>query len=358
MGLADTFRPRRRRRALRCAGRVDPYFGGVGPAARHLHRLRRVHDRLPAQRQEHAGQELSLPRRAGRRRRARRSPRSRRCAAAPADTRSRPSRPAPAAGVDARAHVASPPTRSCSRRARSARRSCCTRCAPTARCRTSRRASGSCTRTNSEAVLAARSRHRDVDYTRGVAITSSFHPDAHTHVEPVRYGKGSNLLALMGAVLVDGDQRGAAVAGRAARDVATPPRSAVAAQPEALVGAVDRRAGHADPRQLDHDGAQAPLVRTARADQQAGRRRPEPDLDPGRPRGHAAGRGQDRRRGRRQRRRPRRTCRSPATSSAAARSATRRRPVSSTATTACSVTTACTSSTARPCRSTSASTRP
>ena len=56
-------------------------------------------------------------------------------------------------------------------------------------------------------MLAARSRRTDVDYTRGVAITSSIHPDAHTHVEPVRYGKGSNLLSLLGAVLVDGDQR-------------------------------------------------------------------------------------------------------------------------------------------------------
>jgi cholesterol oxidase len=67
---------------------------------------------------------------------------------------------------------------------------------------------GQLTRTNSEAILAARSRRRDVDFTRGVAITSSFHPDAHTHVEPVRYGRGSNLLALMGAVLVDGGQDG------------------------------------------------------------------------------------------------------------------------------------------------------
>jgi cholesterol oxidase len=66
---------------------------------------------------------------------------------------------------------------------------------------------GKLTRTNSEAILAARARRSDVDYTRGVAITSSFHPDEHTHVEPVRYGKGSNLLSLMGAVLVDGDQR-------------------------------------------------------------------------------------------------------------------------------------------------------
>ena len=35
------------------------------------------------------------------------------------------------------------------------------------------------------------------DYSRGIAITSSWHPDEHTHVEPVRYGKGSNLMALL-----------------------------------------------------------------------------------------------------------------------------------------------------------------
>ena len=32
----------------------------------------------------------------------------------------------------------------------------------------------------------------DVDYSRGVAITSSFRPAPDTHVEPVRYGHGSN----------------------------------------------------------------------------------------------------------------------------------------------------------------------
>ncbi|MGW4487493.1 GMC oxidoreductase [Amycolatopsis sp. NPDC004368] len=58
-------------------------------------------------------------------------------------------------------------------------------------------------RTNSEAVLAARSLRTDSDYTHGVAITSSIHPDAVTHVEPVRYGKGSNLMGLMATVLVD-----------------------------------------------------------------------------------------------------------------------------------------------------------
>ena len=66
---------------------------------------------------------------------------------------------------------------------------------------------GTVVRTNSEAVLAATARSRDVDYTGGVAITSSFHPDDHTHIEPVRYGKGSNLIGMIQALLVDGGGR-------------------------------------------------------------------------------------------------------------------------------------------------------
>jgi cholesterol oxidase len=63
---------------------------------------------------------------------------------------------------------------------------------------------GALSRSNSEAILSARSHAADADFTEGVSITSSIHPDADTHVEPVRYGHGSNLLALMSAVLVDG----------------------------------------------------------------------------------------------------------------------------------------------------------
>lgn len=66
---------------------------------------------------------------------------------------------------------------------------------------------GSLVRTNSEAVLAATARGRDVDYTEGIAITSSFHPDDHTHIEPVRYGKGSNAIGLLQTVLSDGGGR-------------------------------------------------------------------------------------------------------------------------------------------------------
>ena len=63
---------------------------------------------------------------------------------------------------------------------------------------------GLLTRTNSEALLGAIADDRDIDYSEGVAITSSFHPDEHTHVEPTRYGRGSNAMALMQTVLTDG----------------------------------------------------------------------------------------------------------------------------------------------------------
>ncbi|MFI9807718.1 GMC family oxidoreductase N-terminal domain-containing protein [Streptomyces sp. NPDC052301] len=62
---------------------------------------------------------------------------------------------------------------------------------------------GELTRTNSEALVGAQTDSRryrkatgepKADFTRGVAITSSIHPDENTHIEPVRYGKGSNAM--------------------------------------------------------------------------------------------------------------------------------------------------------------------
>lgn len=60
---------------------------------------------------------------------------------------------------------------------------------------------GQLSRTNSESLLGAVGRSGGPDYSRGVAITSSFHPDSVTHVEPCRYGRGSNSLALLQSVL-------------------------------------------------------------------------------------------------------------------------------------------------------------
>lgn len=62
---------------------------------------------------------------------------------------------------------------------------------------------GELTRTNSEEVPVVLAPDRD-DFAQGVAITSSIHPEANTHVEVCRYGKGSNLLSMMGTHLIDG----------------------------------------------------------------------------------------------------------------------------------------------------------
>lgn len=75
---------------------------------------------------------------------------------------------------------------------------------------------GELTRTNSEALVGAQTdsrRYRErtgeqrVDFTRGVAITSSIHPDENTHVEPVRYGRGSNAMGALSILQVPHDGR-------------------------------------------------------------------------------------------------------------------------------------------------------
>ncbi len=63
---------------------------------------------------------------------------------------------------------------------------------------------GHLVRTNSEAILGATAHDTDVDYSQGVAITSSIHPEPHTHIEPVRYPKGSSAMGLLGTMLTDG----------------------------------------------------------------------------------------------------------------------------------------------------------
>jgi cholesterol oxidase len=88
---------------------------------------------------------------------------------------------------------------------------------------------GELTRTNSEALVGAQTddrRYRKAtgapraDFTRGVAITSSIHPDADTHIEPVRYGKGSNAmgnLSILQVPYADGRSRLLAWLANAAR---------------------------------------------------------------------------------------------------------------------------------------------
>lgn len=63
---------------------------------------------------------------------------------------------------------------------------------------------GKTVRTNSEAILGVTSRDPNVDYTRGVAITSSIYPDEDSHIEPVRYSRGSDFMGLLATILTDG----------------------------------------------------------------------------------------------------------------------------------------------------------
>jgi cholesterol oxidase len=66
---------------------------------------------------------------------------------------------------------------------------------------------GYAVRTNSEAILGATAHDTVIDYSQGVAITSSIHPEPHTHMEPVRYPRGSNVMGLLATILVDGGGR-------------------------------------------------------------------------------------------------------------------------------------------------------
>ncbi len=68
---------------------------------------------------------------------------------------------------------------------------------------------GVLTRTNSESIVGAMKYKVDpaLDLTRGVAITSSFHPTSDTHIESVRYGKGSNAMGLLQTLMTDGGGR-------------------------------------------------------------------------------------------------------------------------------------------------------
>jgi cholesterol oxidase len=63
---------------------------------------------------------------------------------------------------------------------------------------------GDLTRTNSEAILGVDSRDRTRDWNDHIAITSGIYPDQNTHIEVVRYNKGSDLLYTIATILTDG----------------------------------------------------------------------------------------------------------------------------------------------------------
>ena len=64
---------------------------------------------------------------------------------------------------------------------------------------------GKLSRTNSESLVGAIMPSSKVDFSEGAAITSSFYPNKNTHVEPVRYGKGSNAMGLLQTIMTSSD---------------------------------------------------------------------------------------------------------------------------------------------------------
>jgi cholesterol oxidase len=74
---------------------------------------------------------------------------------------------------------------------------------------------GDMVRTNSEALLGVTNRGRGkVDYSKGIAITSIFHGDEVTCIEPVRFPDGSGFISLIAGPLFDRSPRASVRLGR------------------------------------------------------------------------------------------------------------------------------------------------
>ncbi|MDJ0991527.1 MAG: GMC family oxidoreductase N-terminal domain-containing protein, partial [Desulfobacterales bacterium] len=63
---------------------------------------------------------------------------------------------------------------------------------------------GNYVRTNSEAILGVMSRDKSVDWNDQIAITSGIYADDTTHIEMVRYNKGSDVLLNLFTLMTDG----------------------------------------------------------------------------------------------------------------------------------------------------------
>jgi cholesterol oxidase len=63
---------------------------------------------------------------------------------------------------------------------------------------------GDFVRSNSEALFGVISPDKDVNFSKGVAITSILHTDEHSHIEPVRYGEGSGFFRTLLSVHAPG----------------------------------------------------------------------------------------------------------------------------------------------------------
>lgn len=72
---------------------------------------------------------------------------------------------------------------------------------------------GDSIRTNSESLIGVAAPHSDEDFSKGIAISSILHTDDHSHLEPVRYGPGSDFFKLLTWPHAPGESMFARVAG-------------------------------------------------------------------------------------------------------------------------------------------------
>ena len=228
--------------------RARPVLRRCGAGAARLPAVRRVHDGLPARRQEHLADELPVAGRAGRRARGRRDHRDVRSARAGTSGRS-----GPPGRAGAGATGPSRPGRWCVAAGTWGTQELLHRMKADGTLPALSDRLGALTRTNSESLGGAATRwrgwRRRPDMTRGVAITSSVYLDERTHLEPVRYGRGSNLMGLLSTVLTDGGGRVPRPLRWAGNVVRHPGQVAsLLLGLRQLVAAHRHRAGHADRR--------------------------------------------------------------------------------------------------------------
>jgi len=62
---------------------------------------------------------------------------------------------------------------------------------------------GTSVRSNSESLIGVRKKGKDVNFAEGIAITSGLYIDKSTHIEGVRYEKGSNGMSIISTLLTD-----------------------------------------------------------------------------------------------------------------------------------------------------------
>ncbi len=63
-------------------------------------------------------------------------------------------------------------------------------------------------RTNNESIIAVTTPDKSFDFSQGLAISSILQTDEHSHLEPVRYGRGSGFFRLLAAPHSPGDRLG------------------------------------------------------------------------------------------------------------------------------------------------------